>query len=131
MSKRLRVLLVTALAVTFGLAVSGPAVALFDDPPGGSGADDGGVGLPAIPELGDLEHGPCVRDLLNLPALDSCVDEAGRVIMDLPAVNLVGPTPPKKLPETGVNVGDLAAMGAAALAGGAALVRRVRLAMSS
>lgn len=131
MSKKLKVLMVTGLAVIFGLAVGGPAHALFDDPPGGNGGDDGGVGLPAIPELGDLEHGPCVRDLLNLPALDSCVDEAGRVIMDLPAVNLVGPTPPKKLPVTGVNVGDFAAMGAAALAGGAALVRRVRMALAS
>ena len=133
MSKKLRVLAVTGLAVIFGLTISGPALALFDNPPGGMDTNDGGVGLPAIPELGNLEHGPCVEDLLNLPALNSCRDAAGRVIMDLPAVNLVGPTPPapKKLPVTGVNVGDFAAIGAAALAGGAALVRRVRLALAS
>lgn len=137
MSKKLRVLAVTGLAVIFGLTLSGPAFALFPDPPGGMDNDDGGVGVPAIPELGNLEHGECVEDLLNLPALNSCVDAQGRVIMDLPAVNLVGPRPgrpaaqPRRLPVTGVNVGDFAAIGAAALAGGAALVRRVRLALAS
>ena len=135
MSKKLRVLAVTGLAVIFGLTLSGPALALFPDPPGGMDTNDGGAGLPAIPELGNLEHGECVEDLLNLPALNSCRDAAGRVIMDLPAVNLVGPTPareaPRRLPATGVNVGDFAAIGAAALAGGAALVRRVRLALAS
>jgi LPXTG-motif cell wall-anchored protein len=72
-----------------------------------------------------------VEELLNLPALDSCRDAEGRVIMDLPALKLVGPAAPKALPATGVNAGDFAAMGGAALAAGAVLLRRVRLAIAS
>jgi hypothetical protein len=118
--------------VVFGLAIGSPAFALFPDPPGGDPKAPGGIGEPAISELGNLEHGDCVRDLLDLPALRSCEDAQGRVIMDLPALNLVGPKrAPKKLPVTGVNAGDLAAIGAAAVAAGAVLSRRVRLALAS
>jgi hypothetical protein len=134
MSKKVRVLLVTAFAVIFGLSLGGSAFALFPEEPGGDPTAPGGIQMPAIPELGNDEHGPCARDLLDLPALKSCEDAEGRVIMDLPALNLVGPkapTAPKKLPVTGVNVGDFAAMGGAALAAGAALMRRVRMALAS
>jgi LPXTG-motif cell wall-anchored protein len=66
-----------------------------------------------------------------MPAIDSCRDADGRVIMDLPALKLVGPAAPKKLPATGVNAGDFAALGGAVLAAGFALLRRVRLAIAS
>jgi hypothetical protein len=131
MSKKVRMALIAAFTAIFGLTFAGSALALFPEEPGGDPTAPGGIQMPAIPELGNDEHGPCVRDLLDLPALESCEDAEGRVIMDLPALNLVGPEAPKKLPVTGVNVGDLAAMGAAALAGGAALSRRVRMALAS
>jgi hypothetical protein len=126
MSKKFRLLMVTGLTVVLGLAFGGSALAQVEDMPG-----LGGLEAPALGELGNTEHGPCVKDLIDLPAVGACEDAAGRVIMDLPALKLVGPAAPKKLPVTGVNVGDLAAMGAAALAGGAMLIRRVRLAMAS
>jgi LPXTG-motif cell wall-anchored protein len=133
MSKKVRVLLVTAVAVVFGLAFGGSALAQAPDLPGMDTAGLGGLEAPAVGELGNTEHGPCVEELLNMPAIDSCRDAQGRVIMDLPALKLVGPpaAAPKRLPETGANVGDFAALGAAALAGGAALARRVRLALAS
>ena len=104
----------------------------------GTGAADkatGGLIAPALNSLGNTEHGPCVQQLLDLPALNSCKDAQGRVIMDLPGLTLVGPpeakkapvTPHRALPHTGVNVGDFAAIGLAALAGGAVLLRRMRL----
>lgn len=131
MRTRIRVLLVTALVAVFGLALGGSALAQISDLPGmGTNENTGGLEAPAVGELGDTEHGPCVEELLGLPALDTCVDAEGRVIMDLPALKLVGPRAPSKLPVTGVNAGDLAAMGAAALAGGAVLLRRVRLALT-
>ena len=133
MSKKIRVLLVTGFAVLFGLGLSGSAFALFPELPGGDPDAEGGIQGPAFNELGNDEHGPCVRDLLDLPAIEACEDEAGRVVMDLPALNLVGPkaAAPKKLPVTGVNVGDLAAIGSATLAAGFALSRRVRAALAS
>lgn len=134
MSKKARLALVATFVAIFGLAFGGPALALFPEEPGGDPQAPGGIQMPAIPELGNDEHGECVRDLLDLPALQSCEDAAGRVIMDLPALNLVGPKAPrapKRLPVTGMNVGDFAAMGAAALAAGGVLLRRVRLALAS
>jgi LPXTG-motif cell wall-anchored protein len=136
MSQKVRVLVVTALAAIIGLGLVGPAFALFPENPGGDPTAPGGIQMPAIPELGNDEHGECVRDLLDLPALKSCEDAEGRVIMDLPALNLVGPkaarhAAPRKLPVTGVNAGDLAAIGAAVLAGGMVLLRRVRMALAS
>jgi hypothetical protein len=136
MSKKIRVLLVTGMAVVFGLGLSGSAFALFPEMPGGDPEADGGIQAPAVNELGNDEHGPCVRDLLDLPAIEACEDAQGRVVMDLPALNLVGPKAPvakapRRLPVTGVNVGDLAAMGSVALAAGAALTRRVRMALAS
>ena len=126
--------MIACLTAVFGLAFGGSAFALFPEMPGGDPTAEGGLQAPAVNELGNDEHGECVRDLLNLPALDSCVDAEGRVIMDLPALNLVGPKAPdapKRLPTTGVNAGDFAALGGAVLAAGFALLRRVRLALAS
>jgi hypothetical protein len=133
MSKKVRVLLVAALAAAFGLAFGGSALAQVGDLPGMDATGVGGLEAPAVGELGNTEHGPCVEELLNMPAIDSCRDAEGRVIMDLPALKLVGPPSPapRKLPVTGVNVGDIAAIGGAALAAGAALTRRVRMALAS
>jgi LPXTG-motif cell wall-anchored protein len=91
-------------------------------------ANTGGLEAPAVGELGDTTHGECVEDLLNIPALDSCRDAEGRIIMDLPALKLVSP---RALPATGLNTEDFAAIGAVALAAGAVLLRRVRLALAS
>jgi LPXTG-motif cell wall-anchored protein len=131
---KVRLLVVAAFIAVFGFAFGGSAFAQLGDLPGMDTAEsntEGGLEAPAVGELGNTEHGPCVEELLNLPALDSCRDAAGRVIMDLPALKLVGPAEPRALPETGVNVGDFAAMGGAALAAGAVLLRRVRLALAS
>ena len=133
MSKKVKLALVASFMAMFGLAFAGPALALFPEEEGGDPQAPGGIQMPAVPELGDDTHSECVRDLLDLPALESCEDAQGRVIMDLPALNLVGPeaAQPKRLPVTGVNVGDFAAMGGAAFAAGAVLLRRVRLALAS
>ena len=132
---KLRMLVVAAFIAVFGLAFGGSALAQVGDLPGMDTAEEntGGLEAPAVGELGDTDHGPCVEELLNVPAIDSCRDAEGRVIMDLPALKLVGPAgeQPRALPETGVNVGDFAAMGGVALAAGAALLRRVRLALAS
>lgn len=136
-----------ALAVLVGafiLALGGAAMAQIPDLPGMEGVvpgqGTGGVEAPAVGELGDTEHGPCVEELLNVPAIDACVDAAGRVIMDLPAVKVVSPAnvdapdapgAPDRLPTTGANVGDIAALGLAALSGGGVLLRRLRLAIAS
>ncbi len=129
MSTKFRVLVVAAFAAVIGLGFAGSAFAQVGDLPGMDAAGVGGLEAPAVGELGNTEHGPCVKDLIDLPAVGACEDAEGRVIMDLPALKLVGP--PSKLPETGVNVGDFAAMGSAALAAGFALVRRVRMAIAS
>jgi LPXTG-motif cell wall-anchored protein len=132
MSKKIRVAVVAAFAAVIGLAFAGSAFAQLPDLPGmGSNANTGGLEAPAVGELGNTEHGPCVEKLLDMPAINTCRDAAGRVIMDLPALTLVGPAAPKKLPATGANAGDFAAIGAAALAGGFVLLRRVRLALAS
>jgi len=91
-----------------------------------------GVGGGALAQTDD-----CVEPLLDLPALNACTDAEGRVIMDLPALNLrsepnffgepeAAPEPSGPLPKTGVNVGDVAAIGLAALGMGGVLVRRLR-----
>jgi LPXTG-motif cell wall-anchored protein len=133
MSKKIRVALVAGFAAIFGLAFASSALAQIGDLPGmGSNANTGGLEAPAVGELGNTDHGPCVERLLDMPALNSCRDAQGRVIMDLPALKLVGPAAPlRRLPATGANAGDFAAIGAAALAGGFVLLRRVRLALAS
>jgi LPXTG-motif cell wall-anchored protein len=139
MRLRLKVLLVSSAAVILAAGLGGSAMAQLGP---GSGAADkatGGLIGPAINEMGNTEHGPCVQQLLDLPALNSCRDAQGRVIMDLPGLTLIGPPSPapkrapvthRALPRTGVNAGDLAAFGLAALAGGAVLLRRMRLAFA-
>ena len=131
MSKKIKGLLIAGLVAVFGLAFGGSALAQLGDMPGMGASNTGGLEAPAVGELGDTEHGPCVEDLLNLPALDSCRDAEGRIIMDLPALKLVSPRAPSALPATGLNTEDFAAIGAVALAAGAVLLRRVRLALAS
>jgi LPXTG-motif cell wall-anchored protein len=132
MSKKIRVAVVAAFVAVIGFAFAGAASAQISDLPGmGTANNTGGLEAPAVGTLGNTEHGPCVERLLDIPALNSCRDAEGRVIMDLPALKLVGPAAPKKLPATGVNAGDFAAIGAAALAAGFVLIRRVRVAAAS
>ena len=140
MRLRLKVLLVSSAAVVLAAGLSGSAMAQLGPGTGSADRATGGLIGPAINELGNTEHGPCVQQLLDLPALNSCRDAQGRVIMDLPGLTLVGPPSPapkrapvparRALPRTGVNVGELAAFGLAALAGGAVLLRRLRLAVA-
>ena len=130
MSKKLRVLVVAAAAV-LGLGFGASAFAQMPNLPGMSTTGTGGLTAPAVGSLGDTSHGPCVEQLLNIPALNSCRDANGKVIMDLPALELVGPAAPKKLPATGMNAGDFAAIGAAALAFGALIRRRILPALAS
>jgi LPXTG-motif cell wall-anchored protein len=135
MSIKIRAMIVVAVVGLFGL-VSGAAFAQVANLPGMGGADEavgGGLEAPAVGELGDTSHGPCVKQLLDLPAIGACEDADGKVIMDLPALLLVGPKAegvPTKLPETGVNVGDLAGLGLAALTAGGVLLRRMRLSVA-
>src|SRR5438552_7824486 len=133
MSKKVKATLIAAIAVVFGGLMAGQAFAQVGNLPGMGSANSstGGLIAPALGNLGDTSHGPCVQQLLNMPALNSCRDANGKVIMDLPALTLVGPAAPKKLPATGANTGDIAAIGAAALAAGFVLLRRVRLALAS
>ncbi len=132
MSKKIKGLLIAGLVAVFGLAFGGAALAggPIGDLPGmdAAGANTGGLEAPAVGELGDASHGPCVEDLLDIPALGACRDAEGRIIMDLPALKLVSP---RALPATGLNTEDFAAIGAVALAAGAVLLRRVRLALAS
>jgi LPXTG-motif cell wall-anchored protein len=133
MSKKVKATLIAAIAVVFGGLMAGQAFAQVGNLPamGTANSSTGGLIAPALGNLGDTSHGPCVQQLLNMPALNSCRDANGKVIMDLPALTLVGPAAPKKLPATGANTGDIAAIGAAALAAGFVLLRRVRLALAS
>ena len=112
MRLKMKMLVVALFASVFALGVGGAAVAQAEDP-----MDE------------------CVEDVLDLPALDVCKDAQGRHLMELPAIGVLRepatPAPAdQKLPKTGVNVGDFAAIGAAALAGGSVLLRRLRLAVS-
>lgn len=134
MSKKLKATLIAAVVALFGVALAGQAFAQANPLgglPGMGTTGTGGLTAPALGDLGDTSHGPCVQQLLNMPALNSCRDANGKVIMNLPALTLVGPAAPKKLPATGANTGDIAAIGAAALAAGVVLLRRVRMAMAS
>ena len=132
MSKKAKATLIAAIAVALGGLMAGQAMAQLPAM-GTANNATGGLIAPALGNLGDTSHGPCVQQLLNMPALNSCRDADGKVIMDLPALTLVGPAAktPKKLPVTGANTGDIAAIGAAALAAGFVLLRRVRLALAS
>jgi LPXTG-motif cell wall-anchored protein len=133
MSIKVKAALIATVAVVFGGLMAGQAFAQVGNLPamGTANSSTGGLIAPALGNLGDTSHGPCVQQLLNMPALNSCRDANGKVIMDLPALTLVGPAAPKRLPATGVNTGDMAAIGAAVLAAGFVLLRRVRLAVAS
>src|ERR1051326_923266 len=133
MSNKVKATLIAAIAVVFGGLMAGQAFGQVGNLPamGTANSSTGGLIAPALGNLGDTSHGPCVQQLLNQPALNACRDANGKAIMDLPALTLVGPAAPKKLPATGANTGDVAAIGAAALAAGFVLLRRVRLALAS
>jgi LPXTG-motif cell wall-anchored protein len=119
MSLRLRMLFVAGIVAIFGIGTATSALAQGDLP------------LDA-PE-------DCVENVMDLPALNVCKDAQGRHILDLPAIGpLREPLPEKapvtggdkQLPKTGLHTEDFAAIGLAALAGGAVLMRRLRLAVS-
>jgi LPXTG-motif cell wall-anchored protein len=122
MLNKLRALMLVGLVGAWGLGLAGAALA--------QAAND----LPLdAPE-------DCVENVLDLPALNVCKDAQGRHILDLPGMGpLREPAPTttpapapasKKLPKTGMHVEDFAAVGLAALAGGAVLLRRLRLAVA-
>ena len=121
MTKRFRALILGAFVAVFAFALGGSAFAQTGDLP-----------LDA--------HEDCVENVMDLPALNVCKDAQGRHILDLPAIGALrepaaskAPAPAaadKKLPKTGVDVEDFAAIGLAALAGGAVLLRRLRLAVA-
>lgn len=121
MSKKFRGLLLAALVAVFGLSTAGSAFAQDDIP------------IDAPEE--------CVEMVLDLPALPICKDRNGLHLMDLPAIGILrepaptarpapAPAADRKLPKTGMHVEDFAAIGLAALAGGAVLLRRLRLAVA-
>ncbi len=110
-------LFLAAMVAAFGFAFGGSALA------------QAGGDLPAD------AHEDCVENVMDLPALNVCKDAQGRHILDLPAIGALrepaAPEAPRgSLPKTGVNTADFAAIGFAALAGGAVLLRRLRLAVS-
>jgi LPXTG-motif cell wall-anchored protein len=116
MSKKLRALTLAGLLAVFGLSMAGSAFA--QDVP--ADAPD-----------------ECVEMVLDLPALPICKDADGLHLMDLPAIGILRepkptatPAAQQKLPKTGMHVEDFAAVGLAALAGGAVLLRRLRLAVA-
>ena len=116
--KRFRLMLLAGLVALFGWGMAGSALAQSDDLPLDASED-------------------CVENVMDLPALNVCKDAQGRHILNLPAIgNLREPAPapaaPTRgaLPKTGLEVEDFAAIGMAALAGGAVLLRRLRLAVS-
>jgi len=115
--KRLRALLMIGLVAAFGWMLAGGAFAAQPIPPTASK--------------------DCVTEVMNLPAMNVCKDAAGRNILELPAIGELRepatPAPARgsgKLPHTGMRTEDFAAIGVAALAGGAVLLRRLRLAVS-
>ncbi len=117
MSTRIRLLLVAGLVAVFGFA-GGSAFAQSDDIPIDAPED-------------------CVENVMDLPALNVCKDAQGRHLLDLPAIGTLreplpseAPATGGSLPKTGLHTEDFAAIGLAALAGGAVLLRRLRLAVS-
>jgi LPXTG-motif cell wall-anchored protein len=114
MRNRLRAFLLVALVAAFGVGIA--------------------TGASAAPSKEFREQ--CVETVLDLPALHDCKDAQGRNMLELPAMGILrepatpAPAPRGNLPKTGVHVEDFAAIGLAALAGGAVLVRRLRLAVA-
>jgi len=116
--KRFRLMLLAGLVALFGWGMAGSALA--------QSGDDLPIDAPE----------DCVENVMDLPALNVCKDAQGRHILNLPAIgSLREPATPKPatggtLPKTGLHTEDFAAIGMAALAGGAVLLRRLRLAVS-
>jgi LPXTG-motif cell wall-anchored protein len=118
--KRLRTLLMVGLVAGSGLGLAGNAL-----------AQPGENGIPIdAPE-------DCVEEVMDLPALNVCKDAQGRHLLDLPAIGTLrepdapaAPASKGSLPKTGLHTEDFMAIGMAALAGGAVLLRRLRLAVS-
>jgi LPXTG-motif cell wall-anchored protein len=117
MMNRLRAFLLVALVAAFGVGIA--------------------AGASAAPSKQFREE--CVESVMDLPALPVCKDAQGRHMMELPAIGILrepatpapAPVAPRApLPKTGMHVEDFAAIGLAALAGGAVLVRRLRLAVA-
>lgn len=139
--RRAAVLFVATGAAAFALSTA--AVAQSSMGPGMGSANKatgGGLEAAAIGQMGDTTVTPPLTPVLDLPALNIDEDAEGRIVMDLPGLKLVGkpkarpapaPGPAGKLPKTGVNVGDLAAAGMAALAAGGILRRRLALRLAS
>jgi LPXTG-motif cell wall-anchored protein len=116
--KRFRLTLLAGLVALFGWGMAGSALAQSNDLPLDAPED-------------------CVENVMDLPALNVCKDAQGRHILNLPAIgSLREPATPQpapargSLPKTGLHTEDFAAIGMAALAGGAVLLRRLRLAVS-
>jgi LPXTG-motif cell wall-anchored protein len=145
MTKGYRGILILALVGLFVLMLGAAALANGGLPGMGTanGATGGGLEAAAIGELGDTTVTPPLEKLLDLPALHADCDAEGRVVMDLPALKLVGKpgtaacgpkaapaAGPSRLPKTGANVGDIFAAGMAALSGGGVLVRRLRFSLA-
>jgi len=109
---RLRAFMLVALVAAFGVGIA--------------------AGASAAPSKEFRDQ--CVETVLDLPALHDCKDAQGRNMLELPAIGILRepatPAPQSNLPKTGVHVEDFAAIGLAALAGGAVLVRRLRLAVA-
>lgn len=160
MTTKFKALVVTALvglmvlafgAMAFAQSTSVSGTGTFDLPGSGSssrltGTGAGGLDAAGIGKLGDSTDERIVSDLLDLPALNAGCTASGRVVMDLPALKLnsapnqaacapvraaAAPHAPHKLPKTGANVGDIFALGMAALAGGGIVVRRLKLSLAS
>jgi LPXTG-motif cell wall-anchored protein len=149
MSKSLKGLMLVALAAMFVMAFGAMAFAQtagvtgtstgVDMGPGlgaANNATGGGLEAAAVGEMGNTQFDEASAvPVLDLPALGVERDAQGRIRMDLPGLTLYGPGKaapvvpggPGRLPTTGVNVGDIAAMGMAALSGGAVFLRRLRL----
>jgi LPXTG-motif cell wall-anchored protein len=116
--KRYRLMLLAGLVALFGWGMAGSsALAQSNDLPIDAPDD-------------------CVENVMDLPALNVCKDAQGRHILNLPAIGSLRepatPAPASRgaLPKTGLEVEDFAAIGMAAAAGGAVLLRRLRLAVS-
>lgn len=118
--KSFRLMLLASLVALFGWGMAGSALAQSGDLPIDAPDD-------------------CVENVMDLPALNVCKDAQGRHILNLPAIGALREPLPSKapaaptggsLPKTGLEVEDFAAIGMAAAAGGAVLLRRLRLAVS-
>jgi hypothetical protein len=115
MSARLRMVFLAGLVAFLGLFGASSAFAQSEDLPLDAPED-------------------CVENVMDLPALNVCKDAQGRHLLNLPAIGTLreplpetDSAPDKALPRTGLGE-DLAVGGLAALAIGAVLTRRLRMA---